>query len=93
MLNISNKLCKLPSVFSLMLILLWSHSSLAQLRPFQAIYTSQWDLGISLSGQAERSLIKNDDGSYRLTTAASAMVASLTESLSLIHISEPTRPY
>ena len=43
MLNITNKLCKLPSAFSLMLILLWSHSSLAQLRPFQAIYTSQWD--------------------------------------------------
>ena len=92
MLNITNKLCKLPSAVSLMLILLWSHSSLAQLRPFQAIYTSQWDLGISLSGQAERSLIKNDDGSYRLTTAASAMVASLTESSLFQFIDDQIEP-
>jgi hypothetical protein len=62
------------------LLLLWSSASMGQLRTFQAIYTSQWDLGISLSGEAERSLIKHDDGRYVLTTAASAMVASLTES-------------
>ena len=67
-------------VAGLSLLLLWSSSGIAQLRPFQAIYTSQWDLGISLSGQAERSLIRQDNGSYVLTTAASAMVASLTES-------------
>ena len=72
--------CNLTRVAGLSLLLLWSSSGMAQLRTFQAIYTSQWDLGISLSGQAERSLIKQDDGRYVLTTAASAMVASLTES-------------
>lgn len=64
---------------SLSFLLLWSHASLAQLRPFQAEYSSHWDLGISLSGQALRSLVKNQDGSFQLTTSATAMVASLTE--------------
>lgn len=73
-------LSNITSLVGLFLVLLWSSNSIAQLRPFQAIYTSQWDLGISLSGKAERSLIENDDGSYRLTTEASAMVASITES-------------
>ena len=68
------------SLAGLFLVLLWSSSSTAQLRTFQAIYTSQWDLGISLSGKAERSLVKNSDGNYRLTTEASAMIASLAES-------------
>lgn len=68
------------SLTGLCALLLWSSLSMGALRPFQALYTSNWDVGISLAGKAERSLIKNDDGSYRLTTAASAMVASLTES-------------
>lgn len=61
-------------------LLLLSPMSHAQLSPFEATYSSQWDLGISLSGKAQRSLIHNSDGSYRLTTQASALVASLTES-------------
>jgi hypothetical protein len=78
--HLKQMLCNLSNLAGLSLLLLWSSSSMAQIRPFQAIYASQWDLGISLSGKAERSLIRNDDGSYRLTTEASAMIASLTES-------------
>jgi len=73
-------LSNVTSLVGLSVMLLWCSNSIAQLRPFQAIYTSQWDLGISLSGKAQRSLIKNPDGSYRLTTEASAMIASITES-------------
>jgi hypothetical protein len=53
---------------------------MAQVRPFNVTYSSQWDVGIPLSGKAERNLIKHDDGSYRLTTKARAMFASITES-------------
>jgi|TARA_B110000908_G_scaffold59110_1_gene71775 hypothetical protein len=77
----------LPRITTLLLIMLWSISSTASLRSFEAAYSSQWDLGISLSGKAKRSLIKNQDGSYRLTTSASAMVASLTES-SLFNVTD-----
>ena len=76
-------LCNLTNLFFLSLLLLWSSSSMAQLlqlRSFQAIYTSQWDVGMNVAGTAERSLIKNDNESYRLTTDARALVASLTES-------------
>jgi len=72
---------------ALCFVLFWGSNSFASLRPFEATYTSQWDLGISLSGKADRSLIKNQDGSYRLTTKASAMVASLNES-SLFNVTE-----
>jgi hypothetical protein len=65
---------------TLVSLLLLSPTSHAQLSPFEATYSSQWDLGISLSGKAQRSLIHNNDGSFRLTTHASALVASLTES-------------
>jgi len=67
-------------VTSLCIVGFWSSISTADIRPFEATYTSTWDLGISLSGKAHRSLIQNDDGSLRLTTNASAMVASLNES-------------
>ncbi|MBT4441707.1 MAG: DUF3108 domain-containing protein [Oceanospirillaceae bacterium] len=77
--NIKRTWLSLPSLY-LGLLLLWSSHSAAQLRPFEASYSSQWDVGISLSGQAKRSLTINSDGSLRLTTNASAMVASLTES-------------
>jgi hypothetical protein len=90
---LKQKLSILTSLSGLCIALLWSSSSVAELRPFQAIYTSQWDVGISLSGKAERSLIKNDDGSYRLTTEASAMVASLTESSLFNLVGEHIMPH
>ena len=77
--NISRTWLSLPSL-CLGLLLVWSNNSIAQLRPFEATYSSQWDVGISLSGQAKRSLIANSDGSFVLTTKATAMVASLSES-------------
>ena len=80
------------SLASLFLVLLWSSSSIAQLRTFQAIYTSQWDLGISLSGKAERSLVKFSDGNYRLTTEASAMIASLAESSLFSFLDDQLQP-
>jgi len=85
-------LSNVTSIAALSLVLIWSSNSVAQLRPFQAIYTSQWDLGISLSGKAQRSLVKNDDGSYRLTTDASAMVASISESTLFKLIDDQIQP-
>ncbi|MCS5559616.1 MAG: DUF3108 domain-containing protein [Oceanospirillaceae bacterium] len=79
--NIMRTWINLPDLcLGFLLLLVWSTNSAAQLRPFEAIYSSQWDVGISLSGQAKRSLIINSDGSLLLTTKATAMVASLSES-------------
>jgi hypothetical protein len=83
----------LTRLAALSLALVWSNTSIAQLSTFQAIYSSQWDLGISLSGKAERSLIKSSDGNYLLTTKASAMVASLTESSQFRLIDDQIQPH
>jgi hypothetical protein len=90
---LKHTLSNLTSLAALSLVLLWSNSSMAQTRPFQAIYSSQWDIGLSLSGKAERSLIKNSDGTYLLTTKASAMVASLTESSLFRIIDDQIQPH
>ena len=91
--KIKQKISNLASLAVLSLALLWSNTSIAQLSTFQATYSSQWDLGISLSGTAERSLIKSSDGSYLLTTKASAMVASLTESSQFSLVDDQVQPH
>ena len=48
--------------------------------PFKAIYTSEWDIGIALSGEVERSLSKTADGKWLFRTFANTMVASIDES-------------
>lgn len=47
--------------------------------PFKAIYTSEWDAGIALKGEVERSLTNTPDGQWLFRTYASAMIASLEE--------------
>ncbi|MFP3514597.1 DUF3108 domain-containing protein [Pseudomonas sp. SIMBA_077] len=51
----------------------------AELHPFQASYTADWKQ-LPMSGSAERSLVKNDNGNWTLNFKASMMIASLTES-------------
>jgi len=50
----------------------------ADLHPFSASYTADWKQ-LPMSGSAERSLTKNDNGSWTLNFKASMMIASLTE--------------
>lgn len=51
----------------------------AELHPFNASYTADWKQ-LPMSGSAERSLVKNDNGNWTLNFKASMMIASLTES-------------
>ncbi|HCN62995.1 MAG TPA: DUF3108 domain-containing protein [Pseudomonas sp.] len=51
----------------------------AELHPFQASYTADWKQ-LPMSGSAERSLVKNDNGTWTLNFKASMMIASLSES-------------
>jgi len=50
----------------------------ADLQPFSASYTADWKQ-LPMSGSAERSLSKNDNGTWTLSFKASMMIASLTE--------------
>lgn len=54
----------------------------AELKPFSASYTADWKQ-LPMSGTAERSLVKNKDGSWELDFKASMMIASLTEQSTL----------
>ncbi|NIE77767.1 DUF3108 domain-containing protein [Pantoea sp. Tr-811] len=54
----------------------------ADLKPFAASYTADWKQ-LPMSGTAERSLVKNKDGSWNLDFKASMMIASLTEQSTL----------
>ncbi|MBO9550813.1 DUF3108 domain-containing protein [Pseudomonas sp.] len=54
----------------------------ADLKPFSASYTADWKQ-LPMSGTAERSLVKNKDGSWNLDFKASMMIASLTEQSTL----------
>ena len=51
--------------------------------PFKAIYTSEWDAGIALKGEVERSLTRAADGQWLFRTYASAMIASIEEKSTL----------
>lgn len=48
-------------------------------RPFKAIYESQFDVGFSLSGEVVRSLTATDNGQWLFQNRISAMVASINE--------------
>ncbi|MBJ9977174.1 DUF3108 domain-containing protein [Pseudomonas sp. S75] len=50
----------------------------ADLKPFSASYTADWKQ-LPMSGTAERSLVKNANGTWDLNFKASMMIASLTE--------------
>lgn len=50
----------------------------AELAPFSASYTADWKQ-LPMSGTAERTLTKNDNGTWTLAFKASMMIASLSE--------------
>lgn len=54
----------------------------ADLQPFSASYTADWKQ-LPMSGTAERSLTKNDNGTWTLNFKASMMIASLNEKSTL----------
>lgn len=54
----------------------------AELQPFSASYTADWKQ-LPMSGTAERSLVKEANGVWKLSFKASMMIASLTEESTL----------
>ena len=54
----------------------------ADLQPFKASYTADWKQ-LPMSGSAERSLTKSDNGIWTLNFKASMLVASLNEESTL----------
>ncbi|MFT5721933.1 MAG: hypothetical protein ACI9W6_002251 [Motiliproteus sp.] len=50
------------------------------LTPFKAYYQAQFDLGVSVSGEASRELSALADGQWRLSMKASALMAKIEES-------------
>lgn len=55
-------------------------SSNAQpLKPFIASYSSTWDVGLKIGGEATRQLQQTDDGKWQFSLSAKAMVAKLNE--------------
>ena len=58
---------------------------------FFARYTADWKQ-LPMSGSAERSLIKNDNGTWDLSFKASMMIASLTESSVLLFDKDALQP-
>lgn len=49
------------------------------LPPFKATYSTEFDLGVSLSGEAVRELHREADGFWRFSSEASAMLAGIRE--------------
>lgn len=64
----------------------------ADLQPFSASYTADWKQ-LPFSGKAERSLKKQDDGSWKLDFSASMLVAGLTETSWLGLVNGDIQPY
>lgn len=51
----------------------------AQLPAFKATYTTAFDMGISLSGEAVRQLQRTENGQWRFSSEAAAMMAGISE--------------
>jgi hypothetical protein len=63
------------------------------LPPFKAVYTTEFDLGISLSGEAVRELRQDTGGLWHFSSEASAMMAGIREASSFNYRSgEMIRP-
>ncbi|MEH6472152.1 MAG: DUF3108 domain-containing protein [Halopseudomonas sp.] len=62
------------------------------LKPFKAYYQAQFDLGISLSGEAVRQLKATDDGQWLISMNASAMMANINESSRFSFDQQQLRP-
>lgn len=64
------------------------------LPPFKAVYTTEFDLGVSLSGEAVRELRREDNGRWHFTSEASAMMAGIREASEFDYRSgEMIRPF
>ncbi len=57
-----------------------AENSSSPIHPFKAIYTSEWDIGIAVNGEVERSLTQTPQGEWLFRTFANTMVASIDES-------------
>lgn len=61
------------------------------LTPYSATYTATHS-SVPISGQASRSLTKNEDGSYQLKQTASVLVANISETSHFIHTKNKIQP-
>ncbi|WP_293265841.1 DUF3108 domain-containing protein [Neptunomonas sp.] len=75
----------MPSLFRVLLVSALftstqaAASKIPPVPPFKAIYASEWDAGIALKGEVERSLSSAPDGQWLFRTYASAFIASIDE--------------
>lgn len=69
------------SLICLIAIASTAHASSADqpLKPFTASYSSTWDVGLKIGGEATRKLQQTDDGKWQFSLSAKAMVAKLNE--------------
>ena len=67
-----------------------AHADTAQLPAFKATYTTAFDLGISLSGEAVRELRQTENGQWRFSSEAAAMMAGISEVTRFNY--QPTQP-
>ncbi|RAU18444.1 DUF3108 domain-containing protein [Nitrincola tibetensis] len=79
--GVSNKWLALAT---LLLLLSFSSMSSAQapiqsLQPFKATYSSEIDAALTISGEASRELTRMDNGDWKLSAVASAMMARAEE--------------
>ncbi len=72
-------ICQAIATSTLLLSLTTHASDIPSVTPFKAIYTSEWDAGIALKGEVERSFTPTNDGQWLFRTYASAMIASIEE--------------
>ncbi|MBA4502542.1 DUF3108 domain-containing protein [Marinobacterium marinum] len=70
-----------------------AHADTSHLPAFKATYTTAFDMGISLSGEAVRELKQTEGGQWRFNSEASAMMAGISETtLFNYHPTEPIQP-
>ncbi|BBB30075.1 DUF3108 domain-containing protein [Neptunomonas japonica] len=60
--------------------------------PFTAVYSSQWNAGIALKGEVERSLSSTPDGQWLFRTYASALIASIDEKSTVVFNNSEVTP-
>lgn len=79
-------------LFTLAAFLLPASLMAAELQPFSASYTADWKQ-LPFSGKAERSLQKQEDGTWKLEFSASMLVASLNETSWLSLNNDDVQPH
>ncbi len=70
-----------------------AYADASQLPAFKATYTTAFDMGISLSGEAVRQLQQTENGQWRFSSEAAAMMAGISEVTRFNYYpSEPIQP-